>query len=155
MGNVAHSKTQNILYKMDLNMTGLTAFGSDFDQIMDGQASIPLEGARFDVDFEGTVESPKIKGKVVGVDYLNMRADGRTNLNIHFKIETEDGQNISAQLTGNSTLRADNSRIIDFRENGNLFTSSEKYKWVNVLQVWASGTVDRDTGKIELTAYAD
>jgi hypothetical protein len=84
-----------------------------------------------------------------------MRADGRSNLNIHLKIETDDGQNISGQLTGNSTLRADNSRIIDFRENGVLFTSSENYKLVNGLQVWASGTVDRDTGKIELTAYAD
>ncbi|MEP0266097.1 DUF3237 family protein [Dokdonia sp.] len=155
MGNVAHSKTQEILYKMDLNMTGLTGFGSDFDKIADGEATVPPEGARFDIDFEGTIEGPKVKGKVVGVDYMNMRADGRSNLNIHLKIETEDGQNISGQLTGSSTLRADNSRIIDFRENGVLFTSSENYKWVNGLQVWASGTVDRDTGKIELTAYAD
>ena len=155
MENVSHSKSQQILYKMDLNMTGLTAFGSDFDQIIDGQASLPLEGARFDIGFEGTIEGPKIKGKVIGVDYLSMRADGRSNLNIRLKIETEDGQNISGQLTGNSTLNSDNSRIIDFRENGVLFTSAETYTWVNGLQVWATGTVDRDTGKIELTAYAD
>lgn len=154
MINVAHSKTQTILYKMDLDMTGLTSFGSDFDQIMDGQASIPPEGARFDVEFGGTIEGPKIKGKVVGIDYLNMRADGRSNLNIYLKIETEDGQNIAAQVTGNATPRPD-SKIIDVRENGTLFTSSEKYKWVNGLQIWATGTVDRNTGKIELTAYAD
>lgn len=154
MGNVSHSKTQEILYKMDLNMTGLTSFGSDFDQIMDGKAAVPPEGARFDVEFGGTIEGPKIKGKVVGVDYLSLRADGRSDLNLHIKIETEDGQNISGKLTGNSVLRPD-GRIIDFRENGVLFTSAENYKWVNPLQVWASGTVDRDTGKIELTAYAD
>ena len=154
MENVAHSKTQTIFYKMDLDMTGLTSFGSDFDQIMDGLAPLPPEGARFDVEFRGTVEGPKIKGKVVGVDYLNMRADGRSDLNIYLKIETEDGHNIAAQVTGNATARP-NTKIIDIRENGTLFTSSEKYKWVNGLQVWASGTVDRNTGKIELTGYAD
>lgn len=154
MENVAFSKTQTILYKMDLNLTGLTAFGSDFDQILDGHTSIPPEGARFDIEFGGTIDGPKIKGKVVGVDYLNMRADGRTDLNIYLKIETDDGQNIAAQVTGNSTPRQD-SKIIDIRENGTLFTSSEKYKWVNGLQVWATGTVDRNTGKIELTGYAD
>lgn len=155
MENVAYSKTQTILYKMDLNLTGLTAFGSNFDEIMDGQASIPPEGARFDIEFGGTLEGPKVKGKVVGVDYMNMRADGRSNLNIYLKIETEDGQNIAAQVTGVATARTDDSKIIDIRENGTLFTSSEKYKWVNGLQVWATGTVDRTTGKIELTAYAD
>jgi hypothetical protein len=155
MENVAHSKTQTILYKMDLNLTGLTSFGSDFDKIMDGEASIPSEGARFDIEFGGILEGPKLKGKVVGIDYMNMRADGRSNLNIYLKIETKDGENISAQVTGVATARTDNSKIIDIRENGVLFTSAEKYKWVNGLQVWATGTVDRNTGKIELTAYAD
>ncbi|MFK7971308.1 MAG: DUF3237 family protein [Bacteroidia bacterium] len=154
MENVAHSKTQTILYTMDLDLTGLTAFGSDFDQIMDGEASIPPEGARFDIEFGGTIAGPKVNGKVVGIDYLNMRADGRTNLNIYLKIETEDGHNISAQVTGNASPRPD-SKVIDIRENGTMFTSSEKYKWVNGLQVWATGTVDRNTGKIELTGYAD
>lgn len=154
MENVAHSRTQTIFYKMDLDMTGLTSYGSDFDQIMDGKASIPTEGARFDVEFGGTLDGPRIKGKVVGVDYLSMRADGRSDLNIYLKIETNDGHNIAAQVTGNAVARLD-SRIIDIRENGTLFTSSEKYKWVNGLQVWASGTVDRNTGKIELTGYTD
>ncbi|MFK7937358.1 MAG: DUF3237 family protein [Saprospiraceae bacterium] len=136
-------------------MTGSTGFGSDFDLIMDGQAAVPPEGARFDIEFEGTVAGPKVNGKVVGIDYLNMRADGRTDLNIYLRIETEDGHNISAQVGGNATPRPDGSKVIDIRENGTLFTSSEKYKWVNGLQVWAAGTVDRNTGKIELTAYAD
>ena len=154
MENVAYSKTQTILYKMDLNMTGLTEYGSDFNQIMDGLASVPPEGARFDVNFEGTIEGPKVKGTVVGIDYLSMRADGRTELNIFLKITTEDGQNISAQVGGNASPRLD-SKVIDLRENGKLFTSSEKYKWVNALQTWATGTVDRTTGKIKLTAYAE
>lgn len=153
MKDLAYSKTQEILYTMDLTMTGLTGYGSDFNQIMDGEATVPAEGARFDVTFEGTIEGPKVKGTVVGVDYLSMRADGRTDLNIYLNITTEDGKSISAKVTGLASPRPD-AKIIDIRENGTLFSSFEDYKWVNTLQVWATGTVNRETGKIELTAYA-
>lgn len=139
-------------YEMDLAMTGMTEYGTSFDAVMDGAIAPPAEGAQFDVAFEGAVTGPKLNGKVVGVDYMSLRADGRTDLNVRIKIITDDGHHIAAKMNGNAVVRADSS-IIDFRENGRLLTSTEEYKWVNNLQVWASGTVDRSTGQVKLTAY--
>jgi hypothetical protein len=85
---------------------------------MAGAAPPQPDGARFDVPFEGTSSGPKLKGRVAGVDYLRIRADGRFELHIHAEITTDDGQKIS------------------------LFTSSKAYPWVNGLQVWGTGTVD-------------
>src|SRR2546427_13249714 len=39
---------------------------------------------------EGTVTGPKLKGMVKGVDYANVRADGRLQLHVHAGITTED-----------------------------------------------------------------
>jgi len=44
---------------------------------------------------EGTVTGPKLKGTVKGVDYANVRADGRLQLHFHAEITTEDGKKIA------------------------------------------------------------
>ena len=142
-----------LIYELSLNITEMTEYGVSFSALMASEVPPPSEGARFDIHFNGVANGPKIKGKVTGIDYLNMRADGRTELNVYLKITTDDGQNIAAQIGGVATPRA-NTGITDLRENVTLFTSSEEYKWVNTLEVWATGTVDIATGVINISAYS-
>jgi hypothetical protein len=142
-----------LIYELNLNITEMTEYGVSFAALMAGEVPPPPEGARFDIHVDGVDNGPKLKGKVTGIDYLSMRADGRTELNVYGKITTEDGQNIAVQAGGIGTPRP-NTSIIDLRENVTLFTSSEDYKWVNTLQVWATGTVDTATGIINISAYS-
>ena len=143
-----------LIYELNLNITEMTEYGLSFAALMAGEVPPPPEGARFDIHVDGVAnDGPKLKGKVTGIDYLNMRADGRTQLNVYVKITTEDGQNIAGQVGGIGTPRP-NTSIIDLRENVTLFTSSEDYKWVNTVEVWATGTVDTATGKINISAYS-
>ncbi len=66
-----------LLYEYKVKLTGMTEYGVSFQSLMAGAAAPPPEGARFDVPFEGVSNGPKLKGKVTGVDYLRIRADGR------------------------------------------------------------------------------
>jgi len=142
-----------LIYELTLNITEMTEYGVSFEALMAGEVPPPPEGARFDIYFEGVSNGPKLKGKVKGVDYLNMRADGRAELHVYYKIMTDEGQNIAAQVGGLATPRP-NSSMTDLRENVTLFSSSADYKWVNNLEVWAIGTVDLSTGIINISAYS-
>jgi Protein of unknown function (DUF3237) len=139
------------IYEIDLDITGSTDYGVTMDAIMSGKAKVPLQGAQFDVAFVGTSKGV-LAGKVHGVDYLVMRADGRTDLNVHATIETEDGQRIAAHIGGVASPRQ-NEQVIDLHENIRLITASEKYSWVNSRQVWGVGAVNLATGKAHIEAY--
>ena len=65
------------LYEYTARFTRLTEYGTSMDSLMAGRVAPPPEGARFDVQFEGSSPGPKLKGEVVGIDYLQVRADGR------------------------------------------------------------------------------
>ena len=124
------------IYEIDLDITGTTDYGVTMDAIMSGKAKVPLQGAQFDVAFVGTSKGV-LAGKVHGVDYLVMRADGRTDLNVHATLETEDGQRIAAHIGGVASPRQ-NEPIIDLHENIRLITASEKYSWATVGRFGAS-----------------
>lgn len=142
-----------LLYEYTLKITGMTEYGVSFGELMSGKVMLPPEGARFDIAFEGEVTGQKLKGKVKGVDYLWMRADGRSELDVHAEITGDDGQNISLKADGVSLPRKDSS-IFDLRENVTLFSSSKDYTWVNTLQVWGIGTVDLATQVIQIAGYS-
>jgi hypothetical protein len=120
------------IYQYDLDITEVTDYGFTLEDVLSGKASIPLQGARIDVAFEGRATG-RLAGSVHGIDYLLVRADGRVDLNVHALIETEDGHSL--------------------RENVELTTASEDYAWVNTRQVWGVGTVDFASGKIHVDAY--
>ena len=141
------------LYEYTVKLTGMTEYGVSFEALMAGTAAPPPEGARFDVSFEGATNGPKLKGKVAGVDYLRVRADGRFDLHIHAEITTDDGQKISLHADG-VALPQPGSPIVGLRENVSLFTSSKAYSWVNGLQVWATGTVDLAEQVIRIRGYS-
>ena len=142
-----------LLYEYSVKITGVTEYGVSFESLMAGTVAPPPEGARFDVAFEGASHGPKLKGKVTGVDYVRVRADGRFQLHIHAEISADDGQKIALHADGVAIPRQGSS-IADLRENVSLSTSSKNYTWVNVLQVWGIGTVDLADQVVHVKGYS-
>ena len=142
-----------LLYEYTVKFTGMTEYGVSLESLMAGDAAPPPEGARFDVAFEGESTGPKIKGSVTGVDYLQIRADGRFQLHIHGEITTDDGKKIALFADGVAVPR-EGSSIADLRENVALSTSSKDYAWVNTRQIWATGTVDLAEQVVQLKGYS-
>jgi hypothetical protein len=142
-----------LLYEYTVKLTGMTEYGVSFEALMGGKAPPPPEGARFDFPFEGASIGPKLKGKVTGVDYLRVRADGRFDLHIHAEITTDDGHKISLHADG-VALPEPGIPIAGLRENVTLFTSSKAYAWVNGLQVWGTGTVDLAEQVVHIKGYS-
>ena len=142
-----------LLYEYTVKLTGMSEYGVSFNELTAGTIPPPPEGARFDIRFEGASAGPKIKGKVSGVDYLRIRADGRFDLDIHAEITTDDGQKIALEADGVALPQPGNP-IVGLRANVTLFTSSKDYAWVNGLQVWATGTVNLGTQEVRFKGYS-
>jgi Protein of unknown function (DUF3237) len=113
----------------------------------------PKEGARLDLYLEGPVIAGRLQGTVTGVDYLNMRADGRAELHIHGHITLEDGKKVALEAGGVAVPEGESS-IFQLREHVNLTSNDPALAWVNATEVWARGTVDVSTGQVHLRAYA-
>jgi autotransporter translocation and assembly factor TamB len=143
--------TKELLFELAAHLTGNIEFGASLEAIASGKASPPPEGARFDMSSEGTVEGPKLKGKVYTIDYVNIRADGRTDLHIHGRIELADGGTVAVFAEG--IAAPDPTGILQVRHTWTLRSNSPAHAWVNSTLVWASGTVDPATGEIRLKGY--
>jgi hypothetical protein len=139
------------VYEYDLEIMGVTDYGVSMDAILSGKKEVPPQGARFDVAFEGRAKG-RVSGRVRGVDFLRMRADGRVDLDIRATIETEDGYRIALSADGVAVPRA-TEPIADLSENVCLTTAAANYAWVNSRQIWAIGTVNLAAGKIHIDAY--
>ena len=139
------------IYEYDLDITGMTDYGVSLEAILSGKEKIPPQGARFDVAFAGVAKG-RLSGKVTGVDYLRMRADGRLDLDIRAAIETEDGSRIALFADGVGIMRP-GEPIADLCENVILTTAAPAYAWIHANQIWAPGNVNVATGKIHIDAY--
>lgn len=139
------------IYEYDLDVTGMTDYGVTLDAVLTGTVQVPPQGIRLDFAFEGRA-SGRLSGKVRGVDYVRMRADGRFDLDIRANIDTDDGSRIALSADGVAVPRA-GEPIADLHENVGLITAAPDYAWVNTRQIWAYGTVNFATGKIHLDAY--
>ncbi|MEQ8244859.1 DUF3237 family protein [Fulvivirga sp.] len=135
-----------LLFEEDVQLTEVKDYGFSWDDFASGKRPIPSEGLKFDIHFEGDVTGEIIEGKIKGVDYLTVRADGRLFLDLHAAITTHDGSTIYVKETGindNGHLRL----AMDFH------TNAEKYSWINYKHVWGVGTVDFATGKVKIKGY--
>lgn len=139
------------IYEYDLNVTGMADYGVTLQAIVSGQSRVPQQGARIDVAFEGRATG-RLTGRVSGVDYLKMRADGRIDLDIRAVIETDDGHRIALSADGVGVPRAAEP-VADLCENVSLTTAAEKYAWVHTRQIWGIGTVNLAAGKIHIEGY--
>lgn len=141
-----------LIYQYTLQITKVVDYGISLDALFSGQTPPPAEGARFDVYFEGPVTGPKLQGTLRGVDYLNIRADGRGDIHAHAELATEDGKKIALAVDG--PVIPEKPPVFQIRENVALTTNHPEYSWVNPIQVWGLGTVDVSKREIQIKAYA-
>ena len=140
-----------LLYEYTPTVTQVVEYGASLEAIASRQVPPPAEGARVDVYFEGPITGAKLSGSVKGVDYLNLRADGRFELNIYAEIATDDGKKIALAANGVALGKAP---VLRLRQNVKLTSSHPEHAWVNQIQIWASGTVDLAKGEIRVKGYA-
>jgi hypothetical protein len=136
----------DFVYDHWVRILSLTEYGTSFNGPLTGAAP-PSEGARFDIHVEGTVTGPTVKGKIKGVDYINVRADGRLDLDFHAGIIIEDGKRIA--LAADDVVSVEpRSSIAKLRANVTLTNAAAEYSWVNRIQFWAPGSVDFGKGRL-------
>ncbi len=141
------------VFREEVYHTGLTEYGVSWQGLASGEEQVPPQGARFDIYFEGTVKGDGISGKVKGVDYLIVRADGKFQLRIFASILTDDGEIIALEEDGIMTLPEPGTAGLYL--NMRFSTTAPQYQWLNQKQVWGIGSVDMAAGKIDITGYAN
>jgi len=137
---------QKTFFTEKVKLTGVKEYGFAFNDLATGTASIPASGAKFDIYFEGEVEGERLNGKLKGVDYLTVRADGKLELNLQASITTEDGAIIKVEETGNNHQGA-LKLFMKFHSN------HESYVWLNQVSVLGLGTVSFSTGEVNIEGY--
>jgi hypothetical protein len=121
------------IYECDFNITGVTDYGVTLDALLSGKEKVPLQGARVDVAFEGDIKG-RITGKVRnGVEYLQLRADGRTDLDGRAQLKPKTA--IASPCALRALQRCGDEPMLDLAANVRLTTAAEKYDWVNTRQI--------------------
>lgn len=141
------------LFDEDIRLTGITEYGVSWEELGSGQVVPPPEGARFDLSFEGTLEGPRIRGTIRGVDYMTVRADGRFQLDIQACVETDDGVNIALREDGILIPSEEGTGIGRLRLNLKFTTADPRYSWLNKEHVWATGSVQQQEGRVSVKVY--
>jgi len=144
--------TGTVLFEETAQLTGIVEYGVAWNDLVAGEAKLPPQGARFDIAFEGQLTGERIRGKIDGVDYLTVRADGRFDMNIFATITTDDCATIAFHETGLLTPRGDGT--VDLRLDMKFTTAHEMYSWLNRQQAWGWGTANQKTGEVRVTARA-
>jgi len=139
------------LYEYEADLTELTDYGVPLDDVMSGRLAVPPQGMRVDIRFAGDVRG-RLPGRIEGVDYLELRADGRMQLDIKATLTTPDGARI-ALSAGGVALPEPGSTAVRLRENVRLTTACADHAWVNPLEVWAVGEADVGTGRLAVRGY--
>ena len=142
-----------LIYEYTPQVIRIVEYGASAEAVLMRTSPAPKEGARLDLYLEGPVIAGRLQGTVTGVDYLNMRADGRAELHIHGQITLKDGKKVALEAGGVAIPEGDSS-IFQLREHVNLTSNDPALAWVNATEVWARGTVDVSTGQVHLRAYA-
>jgi hypothetical protein len=142
------------LYDLHLQLTEVTSYGINLEDLNSGRVAPPPEGTRFDMAFEGMIEGPRASGTIKGYDYVIVRADGRRELNLWATVTTADGARLALFGTGVALADPANPGIVQIRENAQLTSHDPRYVWVNQIQLWVTGTVDMSDGTLHLSAYA-
>jgi hypothetical protein len=84
-----------------------------------------LVGKRLDAYFEGDLTGGVLSGKMREVDYLLTRSDGVSEINVRAVIVTDDGVNLSVQISGYYCDRLIKDTHVK------LLTGNERYRWLS------------------------
>lgn len=141
------------LFDERVHLTGVIEYGISWSDLLGGKVIIPAQGARFDISFEGELSGAQLSGSIRGVDYLEVRPDGKFMLNIQAAIVTNDGETIALHEDGVLTPD-ENGASADLHLTMKFSTFSEKYDWLNQAAVWAIGKVDMSKGEVIVSAFA-
>lgn len=139
-----------LVYEYTAKLTGFTDYGASIEELLAGAAP-PPSGLRVDIEFEGEVHG-KLAGRVKGIDYLNVRADGRMELDIKATITTLAGERIAISA-GGVCIPQPGSPVSLLRENVKLTTAHPQHAWVNTLEFWAAGEADMSKREIRVCGY--
>lgn len=139
------------IFEYDLDVVGMTDFGASLYEILGGQAEVPLEGARFDVSVEGSIEG-RISGSLRGIDYFRIRADGRREIDLRATIETKDGERIAFAARGVAVPR-ESEPIVDLLLNIKLDSAAPAFALPSTRPTWGVGRMDLTSQKIHVDAY--
>lgn len=140
-----------LFFEEQIHLKGITEYGISWLDLTSGRQQPGLEGARFDLAFEGSVEGPQLRGTIKGVDYLQVRADGKFMLNIQAMIETNDGKRIAVREDG-ILFPAENGKA-HIQLNLQFTTHHPEYRWLNSIQAWALADVDMQRGEVSVNVY--
>jgi Protein of unknown function (DUF3237) len=143
--------TSGKIFEYDLDITAVTDYGANMEALFTGRESVPLQGAQFDVTLTGSIKG-RVTGRMRGIDYLRVRADGRRELDLRGTIETDDGSRIAFSADGVATPR-EGEPIVDLAVKIHLHTAAAGYAWVNARPAWGAGYANVATGKIHIDAY--
>ncbi len=138
-----------LIYDYTVEVKKVIEFCPNMEDVLAGKASPPAQGARRDIFFEGTVNGPKIYGTIAGIDYMNIRADGKRELHIHAAITTNDGATIALEADGVGAQGREAGQPT-LLENVQMVSAHPSYTWVNGLQIWTQGT----SPPVNLKGYA-
>jgi hypothetical protein len=139
-----------LVYEYTAKLTGLTEYGASIEELLAGAAP-PPSGLRIDIAFEGEVRG-RLAGYIKGIDYLNVRADGRMDLDIKATITTPTGERIAVSARG-VAIPQPGAPVSLLRENVKLTTAHPQYSWVNGLEFWATGQADMSKREVTICGY--
>jgi hypothetical protein len=140
-----------LLYEYTARFTRVVEYGASLEDVLAGAVQLPAAGLRVDIAFAGDVRG-KIAGRLEGVDYLNVRADGRLQLDLRGTLTLDDGACIAFPASG-VCLPQEGSRPALLRETVRLTTHHSSYAWLNGLEIWAVGQADVSAGTVRLRGY--
>lgn len=143
--------TGELLYEYTARFTKITEYGASLQALLSGQEPIPPAGARFDIAFEGDVQG-RIAGRLEAIDYLNVRADGRMELDLRGTLTTPDGARIAFAAGGVCLPEPASPRSL-LRENVRLRTAHADYAWLGRHEIWALGYADLASSTVHLRGY--
>lgn len=139
------------IFEYDLDIVGVTDYGTNMQAVLTGEVDVPLQGAQFDVTLTGSVKG-RVSGTLKGIDYFRIRADGRRELELRGTIETDDGSRIAFAAGGVGVPR-EGEPMVDLAVRIDLLTAAPQYSWVNDKPAWGGGFADLATQKIHVDVY--
>lgn len=140
-----------LLYEYTARFTDVHEYGVSLADVLAGKRPPQAEGLRVDIAFAGEVQG-ELAGSLRAVDHLNVRADGRMELDIKGHLTTPSGESIAFAAGGVAIAQAEPGRC-RIHEHVRLTSAHPAHAWLNTVEIWAVGSADVTTGTVHIRGY--